>query len=41
MWFHLSSGCHDSHIHLYFIECKILIVNVKKKKFQNIERVMI
>lgn len=23
MWFHLSSGCHDSHIHLYFIECKI------------------
>lgn len=30
MWFHLSNGCHDSHIHLYFIECKILIVSVKK-----------
>lgn len=41
MWFHLSGGYCDSHICLYFIECKFLILNVKEKVPNIWKRVMI
>lgn len=32
MWLRFSGSCSDSHVCFYFVECKFLILNVKKKK---------